>query len=1376
MLAFRATKLEEINSIYAQEGLEKNELNAFAKVFGEYHTNAQAKLAQISASTTKYSERNIAGNELARFFDALGFQTQIDQESGAQSVNSAIDLALLQNGSVKVIIEAKLPESITKSKQMFSAQNPNCKALHEAILYYLREVVDKQNFSVETIIITDFTRFFIFGYKEFERLFAKNAKIKDIFAKYKNDTSNFYAKAQGILDLLNDEICGVCVDLSSLAGLTKATPAQSAKNQNPSHLQNPEQSQNLATSTTQALTPKGKKSLETLCKIFHKDFLFGEFKQSNPLSPRFYNELLYILGLSEYKRSGKILILPSKESLEGANTLYHLIITQLQATHPSEVQNLDFVMQYIILWLNRILFLKLIEANLIRFNDDKALAFLNKSKLKDYQALSHLFFEILAKEHSKRPKDSPLAYLPHLNSSLFERQPCEEVLEISMLDNSAEFSYYATTQVRKEGKRQAGKVNLLSYIFEFLDAFDFGSGESETRNNDISGYEGEDSRIIEQKELIKTNVLGLVFEKLNGYKEGSFYTPNFITSYMCRISLEQVVLERFNEANPKWNATSLAQLAELIRDERERKDEFKAILRGVRICDPSVGSGHFLVSALCEMIRIYHSLRLSDELNEYELKIDDDEIIIYVAKDKVFDYKKPTKPNENSQAVQKCLFTLKKSIIQNNLFGVDINPNSVEICKLRLWIELLKNSYYLTQESEGFDESLRDSYHQMQTLPNIDINIKCGNSLISYLAINEPLPIKITEKIKTYQELEKDYFHAMYEDRQAHINKIQNIKQELTNSYFKTKFHNKIESLIKECDIYAKNFGNFGKESLSEHYKFLKENIHISSMLAPSEDDINKARAKKDLENLKKSHDEIFSLQGTFEWRIEFSKLLNAGLSTEQIAKNNQSKIKGDTQNIIKNKKGDFMGFDLIIGNPPYISQEEIKDLKPNLKKAFNIYSSTSDIYTYFYEQGYNLLKNNGTLSLITSNKFCRSGYGENLRAFLLNSTTILDFVDLNGVKVFDKATVDTCIINLLKSKPPKSHLINYANPKSKDLSNLTYKHISQSILTPEIYLFLDSTALALKAKIEASGTPLEEWVEVNSGIKTGYNEAFIIDTKTKDKILADCKTESERKHTKQIIKKMLKGEHIKRYGYEWANLWLINTHNGYSLPNGDKIPPIDIKQYPALKKHFDKKARLNVGKGKGFLDRDDKGITPYNLRNCAYVEDFNKPKIMLNKASQINAFYLDNEGEYYGDVTTYILKADKFLYYLLGVLNSKMFYLAYNAFYVGGGIEGELTLFTLKKFPIPKPNAKNKKIADEITALVTKILECKKQGKDTSPSTQLCHTERSEVSQKQKRDFSLASLPQNDKIISDLESKIDDLVYQLYELTQDEIKTIQST
>ena len=949
MLQFRA--INDANLYDFQENF--NDLNAFAKILGDYLTKTHAKLTEnATAKSIKFSETNIASNELAQFFRKVGFELQIAQSTNAQSANSAIDLALLQNGVVKVIIEAKLPESLTKSKaQMFSAQNPNCKALHEAILYYLREVVDKQNFGVESIIITDFTRFFIFNYKEFERIFAKNAKIKDIFARFKNDTSNFYAKMQGILDLLDDEICAVCVDLESLGafGVLKSKSTQN-------------------------------KSLENLCKIFHRDFLFGEFKQSNPLSPRFYNELLYILGLSEYNRSGKILIEPSKESLKGQNTLYHLITSQIDSHNLGDSKDIDFVMQFVILWLNRILFLKLIEANLVRFNNDKNLAFLNKSKLQDYQSLSHLFFEVLAKEHSERG-DSPLSYLPYLNSSLFEIQPCESLLEISMLDNNAEFIYYPTTQVKKDGKRQVGRVNLLTYIFEFLDAFDFGSGE----NSD---------EITLQKELIKTNVLGLVFEKLNGYKEGSFYTPNFITSYMCRLSLEKIIVEKFNNANPKWNAMNLSDLAILIRDERERKDEFKAILRGIRICDPAVGSGHFLVSALCEMVRIYHFLRLSDELNEYELKIDDDEIIVYLESDKVFEYKKPTKPNDNSQSIQKSLFHLKKSIIENNLFGVDINPNSVEICKLRLWIELLKNSYYLRDSSEGFNKNLSESIHQMQTLPNIDINIKCGNSLISRFGLDNSLPTtqNIKRQIDEYKNLVFAYKNA---DKAEVIKKMSKKDIESQIHSLKATFRLSLKDpktkkeLEKAIENHIKLYGLFmlDDESLLYGLDSGISNTFASANLSDAEQE-SAAMSFAKIKLLRHKLDTATNgaeYKNAFEWRFEFPEVLS--------------------------ENGDFMGFDLIIGNPPYGNLNK-KEMKQYIKSKYpNSYFG--EISSNFAELAHNLIKQKAHFSFVTSYALLFSLAQSGLRNLLHSNYKHIQIssYDRDGSPQFDKMSQSVCIL-----------------------------------------------------------------------------------------------------------------------------------------------------------------------------------------------------------------------------------------------------------------------------------------------------------------------------------------------------------------------------
>lgn len=204
-----------------------------------------------------------------------------------------------------------------------------------------------------------------------------------------------------------------------------------------------------------------------------------------------------------------------------------------------------------ILWLNRMLFLKLIEANLVRFNGgNKTLKFLNFHKIPTFSTLNTLFFEVLAK---KDRDNGGFSYLPYLNSSLFNRNEKEKALcEISALDDTLTLAYFEKTSLRdKNCKPLKGENKLLAYLFKFLDAFDFGAQESE-------------SELSAQKDLINSSVLGLVFEKLNGYKEGSFYTPSFITSYMCEESLHRVVVEKFNAKFKEWNVRNIEELAEEI--------------------------------------------------------------------------------------------------------------------------------------------------------------------------------------------------------------------------------------------------------------------------------------------------------------------------------------------------------------------------------------------------------------------------------------------------------------------------------------------------------------------------------------------------------------------------------------------------------------------------------------------------------------------------------------------------------------------------------------------------------------------------------------------------------------------------------------------
>lgn len=954
MLKFLALN-DFFSPLYEKKPILQGEFEDFKRTFATYKANLNAE----------QNEDALVANALAPFLQGLQFKTSIKAK---QEGKSEVDLILLKNGEISVLVEAKKPEN---SKEFFSPQNVNCKALAECILYYLRQRnanggggfnyenlgSKSPNSSIKFIIITNFYDFYIFKAREFERLFATNKHFITLYANFTNpnslfkgNTDEFYKETSKLLNspeylksISQDahekpSLKGFCLNLKPILAQDKADF----------------------------------KSLKPIFKAFHKDFLLDEFNpnDANNLNSAFYEELLYILGLCEVKESSKLLIKPSSQS---ANTLYNAILAKL----PQDKQGFERVMSFVVLWLNRILFLKLIEANLVRFNDDESLKFLNPNRVRNFKALSQLFFEILA----KKPKDranSTLDYLPYLNSALFQKQAIErEMLDISALDDSATLPYFAKTQIKdKNAKKKVGSVPLLVYIFEFLDAFDFGSDEKSPE-------------LALQKELISSSVLGLVFEKLNGYKEGSFYTPSFITSYMCRASLEKVILSKFNDKF-KWQCEDLNALRERIdRDFSTKAQEFKAVLNSIRICDPAVGSGHFLVSALNEMIAIYHALGLAQRLNPCELALLSDELVITKPNGEIYAYKKPKIKNDESHAIQKALFTLKKQIIENNLFGVDINENSCEITKLRLWIELLKNSYYLQKDDDGFDENLNDEIHQMQTLPNIDINIKCGNSLISYFELNRSLTHypNIKERMQKYKSVIKDYKEGFFDDKMRIEKEIKALKESFRTFCFKDKFNKEIKAFTAKCEAYSKKYGNF----------LAKDDENLSLYIAQSFSffDFDESKARLEFSALKKEYESIFNLESKkpFEWRFEFPEVLN--------------------------ENGEFMGFDLVVGNPPYVLiLKEHKDYIKYKQSYKTASGGKINLYNLFFENSLKLIKRNGFLSFITPNTYLSGTDTKNLREILLNETSIYEIIEYTEKqKVFDKVTQAVATIFLTNQK-----------------------------------------------------------------------------------------------------------------------------------------------------------------------------------------------------------------------------------------------------------------------------------------------------------------------------------------------------------------------
>ncbi|EIO2449776.1 class I SAM-dependent DNA methyltransferase [Campylobacter jejuni] len=1236
------------NPYYRKKQIMQNEFDIFNKALMQY-------LERLESSQSE-NEDYLVANALSPFLTMLNFKTHIKTK---QKGKSEIDLSISKDEfskDLEVLIEAKKPNS----KEFITHTKVNSKALHETILYYFRN--REYSFSLKFIIITDFYKFYIFKISEFEELFYKNPSFKKLFEEFcnpnslfKGNTEEFYKEVAKLIENSKENLKGFLIDLTFLKDKQKSNF----------------------------------KNLASIYKTFHRDFLLNEFNpnDANSLNNAFYKELLYILGLCESKQNSKLIIAKSEESKEEQGTFYTAINSKLKE------ENFETILKLLILWLNRILFLKLIESNLVRFNDDKNLKFLNFKKIPDFDKLSELFFEVLAKEKSTRKK-SEFAYLPYLNSSLFEKQSIENTLKISSLSNDLKLFYYKNTVLKDDKcKAKKGQVGLLEYLFEFLDSFDFGSDD-------------EQSEILSQKELISSSVLGNVFEKLNGYKEGSFYTPSFITSYMCKESITKVVLDKFN-AQFDLDAKDISELRRSLR--KEDKKAQKELLNSIKICDPAVGSGHFLVSALNCLLSIYDELNLFDE--EFYLEVQNDEILITGRKGEFIEYKRPSTPKDKAHLIQQELFHTKKDIIENNLFGVDINPNSCEITKLRLWIELLKHSFY-----QSFDD---ENYHDLKTLPNIDINIKCGNSLVSYFETGKSLNHypNIKERMGKYKRIVKDYKEGFYTDKNLIAKEIKNLQESFKNFCLKDKFNKEIKQLTNGANEYSKKYGDFlADEHHDEKFKsFFSKNMFEFSF--------DEKEATKEFANLKKEYDNIFNLESNhpFEWRFEFPEILD--------------------------DDGNFKGFDLIIGNPPYIRQEELKELKPHLAKNYKVYKGTSDIYTYFYELGFNVLKENGILSFITSNKYTRAGYGEALREFLLKNVKVLEYTDLNGIKVFDSATVDTSILCFEKSKS-KDNKFKYLALSNEILKTCAYNiglykdfaEFSQNSLSKESFTFSDENTSALKAKIERIGTPLKEWQGLNiyRGILTGYNEAFIITTEKRNEILANCKDEAEKERTAKLIRKMLRGRDIKRYSYEWAGLWVINTHNGYKNQNGEKVEVINIEYYPSLKKHFDEfYPQLEK--------RTDKGLTPYNLRNCAYLDEFEKEKIVWNPVSGEYLFSYIKEHIFFNN-SLFMMTLDVFsLKYILAFMNSNCYKwlitLKTNLIQTGSYAYGAKD--KIERLPIPKINSKNEKLANELINLVDEILKAKEQDKNVNTQ--------------------------------ELENKINSLVYKLYNLTEEEIKIIEN-
>ena len=641
-----------------------------------------------------YGKRDPKKDEEYHKNELQAFLKKIFDPAYLVQVKRPIDLAIYNgndaNAKPAVIIEMKSP---TNHSEMFSELLPNTKALQELVYYFLLEYVHFGNREIKHLVISNFDEYYFFDVKDFIRFFANSSKpIYKQFLMFVskqtsgNKTSDFYNEIAkpAIDDFLKS--CDISVVHFSLEDAVKAVEKNDDKK---------------LVALYKMLSPEG-----LLAKPFAND--------SNSLDRNFYAELLHIIGLEEVKedKGGKKVIQRKKPANRDKASLLESAIYQLEIKEPDENKCEEIALRLCITWINRLLFLKLVESQILMYQKgDASYRFMSSDKIKGFDELNVFFFKVLGKKVDDRDAEVKAKYpnVPYLNSSLFEPTEDESKLMIgNLLDNNLEI-FNKTVLKDERGKRAKGTLPNLEYIFKFLDAYNFAS--------DAQGGVTSTS-----KTLINASVLGLIFEKINGYKDGSFFTPGFITDYMARDVLERTVVQKFNEVKG-WDCKNLREIEDNIG--KDDVPEANKIVDEIRIADVAVGSGHFLVSALNRMLAIKSELNIfcdaeGNRINKkkWELKVDNDELSVIDDDGEPFEYKPG---NETLQRIQEALFNEKRRIIENCLFGVDLNPNSVNICRLRLWIELLKNAYY-TKES---------GYKQLHTLPNIDINIKVGDSLLS---------------------------------------------------------------------------------------------------------------------------------------------------------------------------------------------------------------------------------------------------------------------------------------------------------------------------------------------------------------------------------------------------------------------------------------------------------------------------------------------------------------------------------------------------------------------------------------------------------------------------------------------------------------------
>ena len=903
--------------------------------------------------------------------------------------------------------------------------------------------------------------------------------------------------------------------------------------------------------------------------------------------------------------------------------------------------------------------------------------------------------------------------VPFMNNSLFE-----------CLDNKEQNGHVYNWDGFSDSKKPQKQAFVPNYLFFAEDVYiDLSEeyGRATASSVKVSGiinilskytFTVEENTPLDVDVALDPELLGKVFENLLAAynpetKEtvrkstGSYYTPRPIVQYMVDESLIAYLKKQVDGVSEDTLRSLLSYTDDDAANPLDREQTRRlvdAIFR-CKVLDPACGSGAFPMGMLQQMAHLLS--RVDSDNSIWEEVIIDNAIRYENTIDTMSDEEKAERQAEREKVFALSVdypdYARKLYLIENCIYGVDLQSIAVQISRLRFFISLVC-------EQQPTDDAA-DNYG-IHPLPNLEMKFVCANTLVKLENISETRELFANDDIiKLIQEL-KGVRHELFVVTNSHVKKRLLTKDKTIRD----------QIMLSTGDCYTRGT----EEKIARHRAGLAKCAEEMKIAERMSDEVITQAVTQDLFGEKEEvvsfspkQNKIKAINQRISYINREIKRLQDSLNSGRDKAMRLAKQLTDWNPYDQNLSSPFFdadwmfgvtdGFDMVIGNPPYIQLQSNGGELAALYEGANYksFARTGDIYCLFYEHGWEMLSEGGSLCFITSNKWMRAGYGEKLRAFLSESTNPELLIDFSGLKIFESATVDVNILLFSRQQNMGQTIcaVTAKQPRSciENLSVFVQQHHSVcSFTSSDSWVILSEIEQSIKRKIEAVGTPLKEWdINIYRGVLTGYNEAFIISTEKRNEILENCQTEDERKRTEELIRPILRGRDIKRYGYDWAGLYLIATFPSRHY---------DIEKYPAVKNYLlsfgierlEQTGKIHIVNGEKIKARKKTNNKWFETQDSiSYWDDFNKPKLFYADISQQLCFAYCEKTMFCNNTTYFISCRDEVtLRYLQMYLNSSIIDWYYRTLSVQLGTAA-VRMFSIYVLRIPIPSDKNNNIYD---------------------------------------------------------------------------------